>query len=272
MQQKPKKAYEDIEFLKSDTCRAVRLQLEFLKPDAVMDAHRIRSTIVLFGSARIPEPAAAAAAVAAAEAALAADPADSARHEQVRVAKALQEQSRYYDMAREFASIAGRECKVNGDHELVIITGGGGGIMEAGNRGAHDIGAPSVGLNITLPFEQVANPYITEGLCFQLHYFSIRKMHFLKRARALCAFPGGFGTMDELFETLTLIQTHKIPRIPIVLFGREFWEEVINWNAFVRRGLISAQDLSLFAICDDVAEGWRHIRALAPGLPCGKED
>lgn len=254
------KAYEDVEFLKSDVCRAVRLQLEFLKPDAVMDRLGIRSTIVLFGSARIRCPAEASRVLAEAEAALHDSPADPGRIEAVRVARALQEQSHYYDTAREFAALASRHCQRSACRELVVITGGGGGIMEAGNRGAHDVGAVSIGLNISLPFEQVPNPYITPELSFQLHYFSIRKMHFLKRARALCAFPGGFGTMDELFETLTLIQTRKIPRIPVVLFGREFWEDIINWEAFVRRGVISPQDLKLFRMSDRAVDGWNHIR------------
>jgi uncharacterized protein (TIGR00730 family) len=254
------KAYEDAEFLRSDICRGVRLQLEFLKPDAAMDRVGVRSTIVVFGSARIPCPTTAALRLAEAEAALCRDPADAVRLEAVRVARALQEQSHYYDTAREFAALASQYCQGSSCRELVVVTGGGGGIMEAGNRGAHDVGAVSIGLNISLPFEQTPNPYITPELSFELHYFSIRKMHFLKRARALCAFPGGFGTMDELFETLTLIQTRKIPRIPVVLFGREFWQDIINWPAFVRRGLISAQDLDLFHLSDDAAEGWNHIR------------
>jgi uncharacterized protein (TIGR00730 family) len=254
------KAYEDVEFLKSDVCRAVRLQLEFLKPDAAMDRLGVRSTLVLFGSARIPCPAEASRLLAEAEEAQRSSPADPARIEALRVARALHEQSHYYDTAREFAALASRHCQRSACRELVVITGGGGGIMEAGNRGAHDEGAVSIGLNISLPFEQAPNPYITPELSFQLHYFSIRKMHFLKRARALCAFPGGFGTMDELFETLTLIQTRKIPRIPVVLFGREFWQDIVNWEAFVRRGLISPQDLTLFRLTDLALEGWNHIQ------------
>jgi uncharacterized protein (TIGR00730 family) len=254
------KAYEDIEFLRSDVCRAVRLQLEFLKPDAAMDRLGVQSTIVLFGSARIPCPESAARLLSEAEESLRLSPTDPARLEAVRVARALREQSHYYDTAREFAALASRHCQSSASRELVVITGGGGGLMEAGNRGAHDVGAVSVGVNISLPFEQRPNPYITPELSFELHYFSIRKMHFLKRARALCAFPGGFGTLDELFETLTLIQTRKIPRIPVVLFGREFWQDVINWNALTRRGLISPHDLELFQMCDLASEGWNHIR------------
>ncbi len=254
------KAYEDVAFLKSDVCRAVRLQLEFLKPDSVMDRLGVRSTIVVFGSARIPAPADGARHVAEAEQSLQASPDDPVRIEAVRVARALHEQSRYYDLAREFTALASQHCQRSGCREFVVITGGGGGIMEAGNRGAHDVGAVSIGLNISLPFEQFPNPYITPELSFQLRYFSICKMHFLKRARALCAFPGGFGTMDELFETLTLIQTRKIGRIPVVLFGSEFWSDIIQWPAFVRRGLISPRDVDLIHMSDSAVEGWNYIR------------
>ncbi len=257
---RPCKAYEDADFLKSDVCRAVRLQLEFLKPDVTMDRLGVFSTVVVFGSARIPCPETATTLLAEAEVALRDRPADPGLLEAVRVARALHEQSHYYETAREFARLVSQPCQGSACHGFVVVTGGGGGIMEAGNRGAHDVGAESVGLNISLPFEQMPNPYITPELSFELHYFSIRKMHFLKRARALCAFPGGFGTMDELFETLTLIQTRKIPRIPVVLFGREFWREVVNWQAFVRRGLISPHDVELFCLSDSALDGWNHIR------------
>ncbi len=254
------KAYEDIEFLKSDVCRAIRLQLEFLKPDAVMDRLGVRSTIVVFGSARVPCPSEAARRLAEAEKAEREHPDDPARREALRVARAHSAQSHYYDLAREFSALASRHCQRSGCREFVVITGGGGGLMEAGNRGASEVGAVSIGLNITLPFEQIPNPYITPELSFQFHYFSIRKMHFLRRARALCAFPGGFGTMDELFEALTLIQTHKIPRIPVVLFGTEFWSDIVHWESFVQRGLISPGDLKLFHMSDNAVEGWNHIR------------
>lgn len=256
----PLKAYEDIEFLRSDVCRAVRLQVEFLKPDTTMERFGVRSTMVVFGSARIPSPPEAARRLAEAERAFRENPRDPARREALRVIRALHRQSHYYEMARELAALASQHCQRSACREFVVITGGGGGIMEAANRGAYDAGAVSIGVNISLPFEQQANPYITPELSFQLHYFSIRKMHFLKRARALCAFPGGFGTMDELFEALTLIQTRKIPRIPVVLFGSEFWREIINWKAFVRRGLISPDDLGLFHVADTARDGWDHIR------------
>ena len=260
----PLKAYEDVAFLKSEHCRAVRLQLEMLKPEVVMSAEGVRSTIVIFGSARLPSPEKAAREVARAERELASHPDSESLRAALDWARAMQEQSRYYTVAREFAALISRHGQTCDACDYVVVTGGGGGIMEAGNRGAADVSAKSVGLNISLPFEQEPNPYITPGLCFQFHYFSIRKMHFLLRAKALCAFPGGFGTMDELFETLTLIQTGKIPRIPVLLYGREFWEELINWDVFVRRGLISPEDLELFSYCETAEEGWQAIRTFYP--------
>jgi hypothetical protein len=176
------------------------------------------------------------------------------------IAREMVHLSHYYDVAREFARIVSQCSQDGGKCEYVIMTGGGGGIMEAGNRGAADAQAKSVGLNISLPMEQQPNPYVTPELCFEFHYFSIRKMHFLLRAKALCGFPGGYGTLDELFETLTLISTKKICRIPVVLFGREFWEEIVNWRALVRRGVISPEDLELFTYCETAAEGWRLIQ------------
>jgi uncharacterized protein (TIGR00730 family) len=257
----PPKAYEDIEFLNSDACRAARLQLEFLKADVAMEEHRVESTIVLFGSARLPCPERAAEGLAAAERELAAAPGDPALQRRLRVAQALQEQSRYYNVARELAQMASRygQSSACAARRLVVITGGGGGIMEAGNLGAHDVGAKSIGLNITLPHEQHPNAYSSDELTFQFHYFSIRKMHFLMRAKALCAFPGGFGTLDELFETLTLIQTGKIPPIPVVLFGDSYWRSVVNWQELADRGLVADQDLSLFSICETAEEGWERI-------------
>jgi uncharacterized protein (TIGR00730 family) len=257
----PLKAYEDTEFLKSDACRATRLQLEFLKADVAMEEHRVESTIVLFGSARLPCPERAEEQLAAAEQALAASPEDAGLQRSLRIAQALKEQSRYYDVARELAQMASRygQSSSCASRRLVVITGGGGGVMEAGNRGAHDVGAKSIGLNITLPHEQYPNPYSSDELTFQFHYFSIRKMHFLLRAKALCAFPGGFGTLDELFETLTLIQTGKIPPIPVVLFCESYWRTVVNWQELADRGMISDQDLSLFSICETAEEGWERI-------------
>jgi uncharacterized protein (TIGR00730 family) len=226
-----------------------------------MKEHRVESTIVLFGSARLPCPEAAAERLAAAERELAAAPDDAVRQRRLRVAQSLQEQSRYYGVARELARMASRfgQSSTCATRRLVVITGGGGGIMEAGNLGAHDVGAKSIGLNITLPHEQHPNPYSSEELTFQFHYFSIRKMHFLMRAKALCAFPGGFGTLDELFETLTLIQTGKIPPIPVVLFGESYWRTVVNWQELADRGMVADDDLSLFSICETAEEGWERI-------------
>jgi uncharacterized protein (TIGR00730 family) len=258
----PLKAYEDIGFLKSDACRTARLQLEFLKPEVAMQEQRIESTIVLFGSARLLPPEVASAELASAEKAAAAEPGSATAAERLRVARAMAAQSHYYTEARKLAQLASRFGQSAGcpSCKLVVITGGGGGIMEAGNRGAHDVGAKSIGLNITLPHEQYPNPYSSDELTFQFHYFSIRKMHFLMRARALCAFPGGFGTLDELFETLTLIQTGKIKPIPVVLFGKSFWEKVVGWQELADRGMICPGDLELFTICETADEGWAKIR------------
>jgi hypothetical protein len=257
---RPIKAYEDVAFLKSDACRPVRLQLELLKPEVVMQQEGIRSTIVLFGSARIPAPEDVPALLATAEKAAADAPESAAAAAQLQRVRRLVDLSRYYTVAREFAALVSRESQTRKDCDFVIITGGGGGIMEAGNRGAADVQAKSVGLNISLPFEQQANPYIPPELVFHFHYFSIRKMHFLLRARALCAFPGGFGTADELFETLTLVQTRKIAPMPIVLFGRAFWERLINWQMLADLGLISPEDLEILHFSEDAHEAWAYIR------------
>ena len=257
----PLKAYEDLQFLKSDVCRGVRLQLEFMKPDVFMDKYRIESTIVIFGSARTPSPEVAGQRLEQARQTLADHPGDAAAQAALKRAEQMVSDSRYYQLARDFAALVTRECQSRDcqNRKFVVITGGGGGIMEAGNRGAADMGGISAALNITLPFEQHPNAFITPELSFILHYFSIRKMHFLKRARVLCCFPGGFGTMDELFEALTLVQTHKIAPMPILLFGREFWERLINWDVFVERGLISPGDLKLFTYCETPEQGWEAI-------------
>ncbi|OPZ29568.1 MAG: putative lysine decarboxylase [Lentisphaerae bacterium ADurb.BinA184] len=261
MSKLPLKAYEDAEFLKGDACRAVRLELEFLKPEVTMDRHNIQSTIVLFGSARTLPPEVAAAALAKATEALDRAPGSAERQAAVARARRQVETSHYYQVAREFAALVSRAAQSPEVCDFVIMTGGGPGIMEAGNRGAADVGAKSIGLNISLPFEQSVNPYVSEGLAFQFHYFSIRKMHFLKRTKALCACPGGYGTLDELFEVLTLIQTRKIAPIPIVLFGRSFWERLIHWDLLVEDGLISPGDTELFRFCETAEEAWAFIRA-----------
>ncbi len=225
-------AYDDYDFMCRDELRPVRLQLELLKPELMMQEYGVDSTIVLFGGARIPEPANKA----------------SARTEM------LAELSKYYDEAREFARLMTLQSKKNGHRENVIVTGGGPGVMEAGNRGAADAGGVSVGLNIVLPHEQAPNEYVTPDLCFNFHYFAIRKMHFLMRAEAVAIFPGGFGTMDELFESLTLIQSGRMKRVPILLFGRAFWEKIINWQALAEAGTISPEDLDLFRFVETAEE------------------
>lgn len=256
------KAFEDVDFLKSPACRSIRLQLEFLKPDLAMDLYQIESTFVIFGSARTKDPEVARDNLQAAMKYLSEHPGSPEALAAVNRAEDDVKASHYYQVARDLAATATRESqKQDGtDKTFVVITGGGGGIMEAGNRGAADAGGISAALDIVLPFEQHPNPYITPGLSFMLHYFSIRKMHFLKRAKVLACFPGGFGTMDELFEALTLIQTHKIPQIPVLLYGREFWEKLINWEFFVERGLISPGDTDIFTYCETAQEGWDAIQ------------
>ncbi len=225
-------AFADPDFLCRDELRPVRLQLELLKTELGMNEHGIRSTVVLFGGARIPEPA----------------KSGDAR------TPALAELAKYYDEAREFARLITEKSKRDDHRENVIVTGGGPGVMEAGNRGAADAGGVSVGLNIVLPHEQMPNRYVTPELCFNFHYFGIRKMHFLLRAKAIVCFPGGFGTLDELFESLTLIQTGRMEQVPILLFGREFWERVVNWQALAEAGTIAEEDLALFRYVETAAE------------------
>ena len=217
-------AFADDEFLCRDELRALRLQLELMKPEMLQSEYGVKSTIVLFGGARIPSP----------------EHCHQARTE------TLASLSHYYEEARRFAEIVTKRNLGSNGRENVIVTGGGPGVMEAGNRGAADAGGVSIGLNIVLPHEQAPNAYVTPDLCFNFHYFGIRKMHFLLRARAVVGFPGGFGTLDELFETLTLIQTKKMLPIPVLLFGEEFWRKIIDWEALAAAGTISAEDLDLF--------------------------
>jgi len=254
-------ADRDTEFLQRDELRPVRLALELLKPDLIQREQGIRSTIVVFGSSRLTEPTQAQRSLAEAEAELAKHPGDPAYRRAVAVATRHVTLSRYYDEARELGRLVSCICQVDGQCDFVIVTGGGPGIMEAANRGAADIGAKSIGLNITLPHEQQPNPYITPELCFQFRYFALRKMHFLLRAKALVAFPGGFGTLDELFDALTLLQTGKVTGVSVVLIGRDFWEQLINWPMLVENGLISPQDLNLFQYAETAAETWQVIAA-----------
>jgi uncharacterized protein (TIGR00730 family) len=220
-------AFIDDEFMCREELRPVRLQLELLKPQMILDERGIVSTVVMFGGARIREPA-----------------------QNLTTKPAANDLSHFYAEARRFAHLITVRSLAKGGHEDVIMTGGGPGVMEAGNRGAADAGGISVGLNIVLPHEQAPNAYVTPNLCFNFHYFAIRKMHFLMRARAVCVFPGGFGTLDEMFEALTLIQTGRMKRVPFLLFGRAFWERMINWQALAEVGTISQNDLDLFTFVE----------------------
>ncbi len=225
-------AFADDDFLCRDELRPVRLQLELLKPELEMNEAGVDSTIVLFGGARIPEPA----------------KKDTAR------TQTLADLSKYYEEARKFAYLMTERSMKTGGRENVIVTGGGPGVMEAGNRGAMEAGGRSIGLNIVLPHEQAPNEFVTPELCYNFHYFAIRKMHFLMRAAAITVFPGGFGTLDETFEALTLIQTGRMEQVPFLLFGRDFWEKIINWDALSDAGTISAEDLSLFRFVETAEE------------------
>jgi uncharacterized protein (TIGR00730 family) len=255
-----RQAHIDPDFIARDELRPVRLQLELLKPELIQTEHRVASTIVVFGGTRVLERSEAEARLEEARAALAVDPKDPERLRDVRIAENVLKKSHYYDEAREFGRIVSGACQVDKQCDYVICTGGGPGIMEAANRGAFDIGAKSIGLNITLPFEQEPNSYISPELCFEFKYFAIRKMHFLMRAKAMVAFPGGFGTMDELFETLTLIQTKRMEPMPVVLFGRDYWSRLINWDLFAEEGTISPEDLDLISYAETAGECWQVIQ------------
>jgi uncharacterized protein (TIGR00730 family) len=259
-------ADKDMELLQREELRSIRIGLELLKPELIQREQGIRSTIVVFGSARLREPATAEQALRAAEMEAAQLPQDPTRRQQVAIAQRQLALSKYYDIAREFSRLVSLTCQVDGRCDYVIVTGGGPGIMEAANRGAADVNTKSIGLNITLPREQYPNPYITPELCFQFRYFAIRKMHFLIRAKALVAFPGGFGTLDELFETLTLLQTGKTDNVMVVLVGRDFWERLINWQWLVENGLIAKNDLQLFQYAETAQEAWDLI-SLHNGIP-----
>lgn len=254
------KAFEDMSFMSRRELRPVRLQLELLKPETVLREQNIRSTIVVFGSARLSSPEEARGILAECRLQMKAEPRNPAWRTRLKAARLRVEQSRYYDEARRFAGMISQASQKRKRLEFVVVTGGGPGIMEGANRGAYEVGAKSIGLNITLPHEQDPNPYITPELSFRFHYFSLRKMHFMMRAKALAAFPGGFGTMDELFETLTLIQTRKKSPIPVVLFGRKFWNRVFDFEFLAEQGYIARDDLKLFTIVETAAEGWSHIQ------------
>jgi uncharacterized protein (TIGR00730 family) len=263
-------SYEDPEFLMRDELRGTRLQLEFLKPDILMRDRGIVATVVVFGSARIPAPEDAAGRLEEAERSVAENPDDPGAALRLQTMRSLVKKTRYYDEARRLAQMI---CTADGGRapddacilqhhagSVVVVTGGGPGVMEAANRGAHDIGADNIGLNIVLPFEQAPNEYITPHLCFNFHYFAIRKMHFLLRAIALVVFPGGYGTLDELFEVLTLIQTRKIKPIPVLLFSREYWERIIDFRAMVEEGVIAPADVEIFSYVETAEEAWQTLK------------
>lgn len=260
-------AYEDHELLADADSRPIRLQLELLKPERYLRRHKIQSTVVVFGSARVPTPQQAQAALAALQARACSNPDDDSLSAAMARARQQVRQSHYYEVARRFAEIISLRFQEEGRRDFVVVTGGGPGIMEAANRGAFDAGARSIGLNITLQHEQAPNPFITPGLCFQFRYFGLRKMHFLMRARALVVFPGGFGTMDELFEVLTLVQTGKVRRVPIVLVGTEFWRNAINFDFLIEEGYIGAQDVQLFTLVNTVEEIIASLQGFYGGNP-----
>jgi uncharacterized protein (TIGR00730 family) len=231
-----------------------------LKPDLVQEEHGIESTVVLFGGARFPERAEAQRRLDDIDRAIELNPGSATLRQRRLIAERVVHNSRYYDEARQLASMITEKSLKHGGGRFVVVTGGGPGVMEAANRGAAESGGKSIGLNIVLPYEQKPNAYITPELCFQFHYFAMRKMHFLKRACGLIAVPGGFGTLDELFETLTLVQTKKIKPLPIVLLGSEYWRNLINFDLMVAEGAINQEDLSLFEFVDTAEEAWSVLR------------
>jgi len=254
-------AFEDVEFLGRPEVRSYRLALEYVKPQLVQRDMHVNSTVVVFGSARIPSPEQSAAELESAGAEVSSAPDDPGARARLEKARKMAALVPFYEEARRFAAMAERYQTPGEPYDFVVTTGGGPGIMEAANRGAAEAGLKTMALNIVIPHEQEPNPYVTPELCFNFHYFAIRKMHFLLRARAMAAFPGGFGTMDELFETLTLIQTGKMPAIPIVLFGREWWERFMHVEALVEAGTIGAADPDLIRWVDTAEEGWAAIEA-----------
>ncbi|GHT40377.1 lysine decarboxylase [Bacteroidia bacterium] len=249
------KAYEDIDFLKLSEARPVRLQLELLKPEVILQEHKVHETIVCFGSARVKQAAEIKKDIAGTEAQLKINPKDEKLRERLNEQKGLLEIARYYDMAVEFGSLVIKK----GRERFAVATGGGPGLMEASNKGAFTAGGKSIGFNITLPMEQFPNPYISKNLAFLFHYFAIRKMHLVMRSKAIVVFPGGFGTFDEVFEILTLVQTGKKDRIPVIFVGKKFWNEVINIPKLAHYGVISTENLNMFEIVDSAKDAWDII-------------
>ncbi|MCK0098635.1 TIGR00730 family Rossman fold protein [Qipengyuania sp. S6317L1] len=246
-----KLAFRDTDFLLRDELRPVRFQLELLKPEMLLDEARVGSTMVMYGSARIPSPEEAQAKI---------DAAKNGDEWDQKVAANLAKKAKYYDEAQKLARMVSEKAIIeDGKRQFVVCSGGGPSIMEAANRGASDAGSESIGLNIILPHEQAPNSYVTPYLSLNFHYFALRKMHFLLRARAVAVFPGGFGTFDEFFELLTLVQTGKMKAMPILLFGKDFWSRIIDFEAFAEEGTISKKDLDLFQWCETADEAWGHI-------------
>ncbi len=254
-------AEEDRDFLFSEDTLPIRLELDYIKPELILREHGIQRTIVVFGSTRIVERQTALKRLEKAQKALQKEPESQSLLKELKIAERILEKSKYYEIAREFGQLVGKAAKGEGDNHVAIMTGGGPGIMEAANRGAFDVGAKTIGLNITLPHEQFPNPYITPELCFQFYYFAIRKMHFLKRACGLVVCPGGYGTLDELFETLTLIQTRKIAPVPVIFIGREYWEKLIDFDMLEIEGVIDSEDRELFWFAESATEAWEGMKA-----------
>jgi uncharacterized protein (TIGR00730 family) len=252
-------AADDEQFLQRPELRPVRLQLELLKPEMILDENQIDSTVVVFGGTQILVRPMAESRLELARELLREKPDDTALKRAVERAERVLAKSHYYDAAREFACLVSSSCQVEGRCDYVVVTGGGPGIMEAANRGAYEVGAKSIGLNITLPHEQVPNPYITPSLCFQFRYFALRKMHFLLRAKALVVFPGGFGTLDELFEVLTLRQTNREHDVPVILFGREYWDHVVDFQFLADEGVIADHHLNLINYAETPEQAWEII-------------
>jgi uncharacterized protein (TIGR00730 family) len=252
-------ADRDVEFLNRNDTRGVRLQLDYLKAELLLREHDIAHTIVVFGGTRVAEPRAAQRHVDDCAAALATDPDNGTLQAQLKTACRVLANSRYYDIARAFGALVGSAAFKAQGGRILVMTGGGPGIMEAANRGSHDLGCDSIGLNIALPHEQYPNPYVSPELCFSFHYFAVRKLHFVLRARALVVFPGGYGTLDELFEILTLIQSRKLAPLPVVLVGEAYWRRVFNPDALAEEGMIDPEDRELFWFAETAGEIWDGI-------------
>ncbi|WP_338691692.1 LOG family protein [Bradyrhizobium sp. 26S5] len=252
-------ADQDADFMQSEATRGVRLQLDFLKTEALLRERQIAHTIVVFGSTRVCEAQAAQRTVEAIAGRLLSNPEDEGLRRRLKSTRSIAGKAKYYEMARRFGQIVGAASERTIGGRTMIMTGGGPGIMEAANRGAHDAGAESIGLNISLPKEQYPNPYVTPELCFKFHYFAMRKLHFLMRARALVAFPGGFGTMDELFEVLSLAQTRKIALVPVILVGESYWRRAFDPDFLVDEGVIDPEDRDLFWFAESAEQAWQDI-------------